>query len=169
MIAMFGLIVKLVKWLVIAVAYVLVGLVKLVTILVVLVFFTSRAAIRRLFDARNHRTDDEDEYDLGYPSYVGRSSERLTQDAFDARWQRERDLRVAQRRVDGADRRGGLPTVPPDHRTVDEKGNAAVLGAQHGSFGPVTATANGLVHHETREHRWKASDRTDPGARVIRP
>ena len=100
-IALIGLVFKLVKWTVITVAYLLVGLVKLVTIVVVLIFFTARAGIRRLLDAKERNDDDEaDEYDLGYPSHIGRSSERLTGDAFDARWQRERDLRVAGRRSD---------------------------------------------------------------------
>lgn len=101
MITLIGLAFKLVKWTVITVAYLLVGLVKLVTIIVVLIFFSARAGIRRLLDAKERKEDDEpDEYDLGYPSHLGRSSERLTRDAFDARWQRERDLRVAGRRSD---------------------------------------------------------------------
>ena len=83
---------------VLTVAYLLVGLAKLVTIIIVLIFFTARAGIRRLLDAKSGSDDETEEYDLGYPSYYGRSSERLTRDAFDARWQRERDLRVAERR-----------------------------------------------------------------------
>ncbi len=170
MIAVFGLLFKVVKWVVIVTAYLLVGLVKLVTIVVVVAFFTSRAAIRRMLDAKDRRDgDDDDEYDLGYPSHLGRSSERLTQDAFDARWQRERDLRVAQRRADDAGR--GQPRTPVDRpvHPVGERGNAAIRGVEHGSFGPVGATSNGHVHHETREHRWKDSDRDDRGATVIRP
>jgi len=170
MIAVFGLIFKLVKWVVIVTAYLLVGLVKLVTIVVVLAFFTSRAAIRRMLDAKDRRDGgDDDEYDLGYPSHVGRSSERLTQDAFDARWQRERDLRVAQRQAEDADRGGPRSAVPRDDRAVGDTGNAAVPGVRHGSFGRVAATSNGHVHHETREHGWKGSDRTGRGATVIRP
>jgi hypothetical protein len=159
-----------VKWVVIVTAYLLVGLVKLVTIVVVLAFFTSRAAIRRMLDAKDRRDGgDDDEYDLGYPSHVGRSSERLTQDAFDARWQRERDLRVAQRQVGDTGRGEPRATVPRDDRAVDETGNAAIPGVGHGSFGPVAATSNGHVHHETRELGWKGSDRSDRGATVIRP
>jgi hypothetical protein len=100
-ITLIGLAFKLVKWTVITVAYLLVGLVKLVTIIAVLIFFTARAGIRRLLDAKERKDGEEpDDYDLGYPSHIGRSSERLTRDAFDARWQRERDLRVAGRRSD---------------------------------------------------------------------
>jgi hypothetical protein len=100
-ITLIGLVFKLVKWTVITVAYLLVGLVKLGTIVVVLIFFTARAGIRRLLDAKERNDGDEpDEYNLGYPSHLGRSSERLTGDAFDARWQAERDLRVAGRRSD---------------------------------------------------------------------
>jgi hypothetical protein len=97
------LVVKLVKWTVITAAYLLVGLVKLVTIVVVLVFLTGRAGVRRLVDAKDRQDEDgePDEYNLGYPSHVGRSvpsSPGISRDAFDARWQRERDLRVADRR-----------------------------------------------------------------------
>jgi inner membrane protein involved in colicin E2 resistance len=101
-ISLVGLVVKLVKWSVITVAYLLVGLAKLVAIVVVLLFMTTRAGVRRLMDAKD-RSDGvaEDEYDLGYPSHVGTSMPSLhgvSRDAFDARWQRERDLRVAERR-----------------------------------------------------------------------
>ncbi len=120
MITLLGLVFKLIKWTVITVAYLLVGLVKLVTIIVVLIFFTSRAGIRRLLDAKEQRDDDPDEYDLGYPSHLGRSSERLTRDAFDARWQRERDLRVAGRRSDPADGSGARAyTAASGERHVD--------------------------------------------------
>jgi len=98
MITLVTLFFKLIKWTVLTVAYLLVGLAKLVTIIIVLIFFTARAGIRRLLDAKSGSDDETEEYDLGYPSYYGRSSERLTRDAFDARWQRERDLRVAERR-----------------------------------------------------------------------
>jgi len=101
-ISLVGLVVKLIKWIVIAVAYLLVGLAKVVTIVVVLLFLTGRAGVRRLANAKA-RSDGaaEEEYDLGYPSHVGRSMPSLhgvSRDAFDARWQRERDLRVAERR-----------------------------------------------------------------------
>jgi hypothetical protein len=80
----------------------LVGLAKLLAIVVVLLFMTGRAGVRRLVDAKD-RSDGvaEDEYDLGYPSHVGTPTPSLhgvSRDAFDARWQRERDLRVAERR-----------------------------------------------------------------------
>jgi hypothetical protein len=102
MILLVGLVFKVVKWTVITVAYLLVGLAKLVAIVVVLLVMTVRAAVRRLVDAKD-RSDGraEDEYDLGYPSHVGTSMPSLhgvSRDAFDARWQRERDLRVAERR-----------------------------------------------------------------------
>ncbi len=101
-ISLVGLVVKLVKWAVITVAYLLVGLAKLLAIVVVLLFVTGRAGVRRLADAKD-RSDGqaEDEYDLGYPSHVGTSMPSrhgVSRDAFDARWQRERDLRVAERR-----------------------------------------------------------------------
>jgi hypothetical protein len=145
-IALLGLLVKLVKWLVVAVAYVLVGLVKMVTIVVVLAFFTSRGAVRRLLDAKGRNDDDGgDEYDLGYPSGLGRSSERLTQDAFDARWQRERDLRVAERRVGRANHGDAVVTRSAGKRAV------------------VAAGSDGL---ESSERGWTASER---GAAVVRP
>ncbi len=104
MVMLFLLLVKIVKWTVITVAYLLVGLAKLVTIVVVLVFMTSRAGIRRLLDAKDRQDGDgePDEYDLGYPSHVGRivpATQGMSRDAFDARWQRERDLRVAERKA----------------------------------------------------------------------
>lgn len=108
MITLITLAVKVIKWTVIAIAYLLVGLLKLVSIMVVLLFFAARAGIRRLRGAAGRRADD-DEYDLGYPSQFGRSSERLTRDAFDARWQLERDRRVAGRRSDRPD--GGEPRI----------------------------------------------------------
>jgi hypothetical protein len=175
MITLIGLVFKVIKWAVIAVAYLLVGLTKLVTIVVVLIFFTARAGVRRLLDAKGRKDDDEaDEYDLGYPSSVGRSSVRLTQDAFDARWQRERDLRIAERRprqVGGGDR---LPTPTPTPTPAtgerdDEMGNAAVQPPLDGRFESVAGTANGFVDHGTRERRWDVSERSGQGATVIRP
>lgn len=95
MITLFHLLVKIVKWTVITVAYLLLGLAKLVAILVVLVVVAGRAGVRRLLDAKERRdgADEPDEYDLGYPS------PGLSMDAFDSRWQRERDLRVAERQA----------------------------------------------------------------------
>ena len=95
MITLFHLLFKIVKWTVITVAYLLLGLAKLVTILVVLVIVAGSAGVRRLLDAKERRAaiEDPDEYDLGYPS------PELSRDAFDSRWQRERDLRVAERQV----------------------------------------------------------------------
>jgi hypothetical protein len=169
MITLVGLVFKLVKWTVITVAYLLVGLIKLVSIVVVLIFFTARAALRRLLDAKERDDDDPDEYDLGYPTPLGRSSERLTRDAFDARWQRERDLRIAERRTGEAAERDRIPSAPAGEPDADEMGNAAVRPPLRSSFGSDSATANGLVHHETREHRWNASDRDGQGATVMRP
>ncbi len=95
MITLFHALFKIVKWTVIAVAYILLGLAKLVTIVVVLVIVGARSGIRRLLDAKERKADREepDEYDLGYPS------PGLSRDAFDARWQREHDLRVAERQA----------------------------------------------------------------------
>ena len=95
MISLFHVLFKIVKWALIAAAYVLLGLAKLVTILVVLAIVATRGGIRRLLDAKERRAaiEDPDEYDLGYPP-PGPS-----RDAFDARWQRERDLRVAERQA----------------------------------------------------------------------
>ncbi len=97
-------VIKVIKWTVITAAYLLVGLAKLVTILLVLLFLTGRAGVRRLLDAKDRRAEDDEpaEYDLGYPTHVGRPSASrhgVSRDAFDARWQRERDLRVAERRA----------------------------------------------------------------------
>ncbi len=104
MVALVRLVIKIIKWTVITVAYLLVGLTKLITIVVVLLFLTSRAGFRRLLAARDRRSvgDEPAEYDLGYPTHVGYSVPTLhgvSRDAFDARWQRERDLRVADRRA----------------------------------------------------------------------
>ena len=95
---------KVIKWTVIVVAYLLVGLAKLVTILLVLLFLTGRAGVRRLLETKDRRAeaDEPEEYDLGYPAHVGRPSASrhgVSRDAFDARWQRERDLLVAERRA----------------------------------------------------------------------
>ena len=67
---------KVIKWTVIVVAYLLVGLAKLVTILLVLLFLTGRAGVRRLLETKGRRAeaDEPEEYDLGYPAHVGRPS-----------------------------------------------------------------------------------------------
>ncbi len=94
MILLFRLMVKIVKWAVIVVAYLIMGLFKLLTITIVLVFFAARAAIRHL----RRDTDEEDPgpyrgfYDL--ERRAGPSAE----DSFDATVQRERDHRVARSR-----------------------------------------------------------------------
>jgi len=97
--SLFQLLFKVVKWTVIAVAYLLLGLTKLVAILVVLVFMTTRAGVRRLLDAkeRSAAVADADEYNLGYPAPG--PSPLPSRDDFDSRWQRERDLRVAERQA----------------------------------------------------------------------
>ena len=99
MTSLFQLLFKVVKWTVIAVAYLLLGLAKLVAILVVVIFMTARAGVRRLLDAkeRSAAIEDADEYDLGYPAPG--PSPLPSRDAFDSRWQRERDLRVAERQA----------------------------------------------------------------------
>jgi hypothetical protein len=104
--ALFQTIFKIVKWTVITVAYVLLGLAKLVAILVVLVFLSARAGVRRLLDAkeRSAAVEDAEEYDLGYPASA--PTPTPTRDAFDSRWQRERDLRVAEREADRLGARG---------------------------------------------------------------
>ena len=104
MITFLRLVVKVVKWSIVAVAYLLVGLAKVVTIVVMLLFLAGRLGVRRLLDAKERRANDDgpEEYDLGYPSHVVAptpSTRGVSRDAFDARWQRERDLRVAERRT----------------------------------------------------------------------
>lgn len=103
MISLFHLLFKIVKWTAITVAYLLLGLAKLVAILVVLVIVAARAGAGRLLDAKERRaaSEDTEEYDLGYPP-PGPS-----RDAFDSRWQRERDLRVAERQAHQLGDRGG--------------------------------------------------------------
>ncbi len=91
MIALARLVIKIAKWTVITLAYLLVGLAKLVTIVVVLLFLTGRAGLRRLSEAKDRRGvgDEPAEYDLGYPEHVGYSVPTLhgvSRDAFDARW-----------------------------------------------------------------------------------
>jgi hypothetical protein len=105
-IGLFQLLFKIVKWTVIVVAYLLLGLGKLVAILVVLTFMTARAGVRRLLDAKERSAAivDADEYDLGYPS--PEPSPSPSRDAFDSRWQRERDLRVAERQAGQLAERG---------------------------------------------------------------
>ncbi len=127
MITLLRLVTKAVKWSVIIAAYLVLGLAKLATILVVLLFLSARAGIRRLIDTKERRAldDEPDEYDLGYPSgasYEGRSSRSypgVSRDAFDARWQRERDLRVAERRARETGADVWVSAGPPEveHRT----------------------------------------------------
>jgi len=94
-IGLFHLLFKIVKWTVITVAYLLLGLAKLVAILVVLVVVAARAGAGRFLDVKERRaaSEDTEEYDLGYPP------PGTSRDAFDSRWQRERDLRVAERQA----------------------------------------------------------------------
>jgi hypothetical protein len=119
-ITLFHLLFKIIKWTVITTAYLLVGLAKLVTILVVLIFMVSRAGVRRLLDAPERKADDDelDQYHLGYPTQVARSFRGVSQDDFDARWQRERDLRVAERRaleLEGGEARASTGRSEPRH------------------------------------------------------
>ncbi len=197
MVMLFLLVVKIVKWTVITVAYLLVGLAKLVTIVIVLLFLTGRAGIRRLLDAKDRQDDDgePDEYDLGYPSHVGRivpTTQGMSRDAFDARWQRERDLRVAERRarragtaearvVTGRTESDYLPSarVRPSgqesrpRRRVTGPGvephhppKAAVFPPPCVTVGLVVATANGPVDHESLDHRRST---VDEGVKVVHP
>jgi hypothetical protein len=94
MILLLRLIVKIVKWAVIVVAYMIMGLVKLLTIAILLVFFGARAAIRHA------RMDtDEEEPDLYRGFYdLERRASLPSGDSFDATVQRERDHRVARSR-----------------------------------------------------------------------
>jgi hypothetical protein len=98
------------KWATVAVAYVLLGLLKLATIVIVLAYFSGRAGLRRLLDARERRdAADEQEYDLGYPpmfdprapmahgSDWSDAAPIASRDAFDPQWQRERDVLLARR------------------------------------------------------------------------
>jgi uncharacterized membrane protein len=104
--------VKLVKWALIAVAYVMLAVGKVVAFVVVLAFLGVRAGILHLRDGRDRGADEEHvhEYEPGYRSY-GNSL-----DSFDADWQWERDMRLAQRRITepgaglrGVGNRGRLP------------------------------------------------------------
>jgi hypothetical protein len=54
---------------------------------------------------RSAAIEDADEYDLGYPSPA--PAPAPSRDAFDSRWQRERDLRVAERQAGQLGDRGG--------------------------------------------------------------
>jgi hypothetical protein len=99
--------VKLVKWALITVAYVMLAIGKVVAFLVVLAFLGIRAGILHLRDARDGDAEEEQpsrEYEPGYRSY-GHSL-----DSFDADWQWERDMRLAQRRTTepGAGGLGGI-------------------------------------------------------------
>ena len=61
MITLLALFFKLIEWTVLTVAYLLVGLAKLVTIIIVLIFFTARAGIRRLLVAKPGNDDERDQ------------------------------------------------------------------------------------------------------------
>jgi hypothetical protein len=85
---------KIVKWVVIAIAWLIAGVVKVVAIAIVLAFFGTRAAIRHVRDG----TDDEDA-DPYFGFYdLERRADPPSGDSFDAAVQRERDHRVARSR-----------------------------------------------------------------------
>jgi hypothetical protein len=99
MILLLRLIVKMVKWAVIVVAYMIVGLVKLLAIAVVLVIVGARAAVRRL-----RMEPDEEDTDLYRGFYdLERTASPPSLDSFDATVQRERDHRVARSRKAGVE------------------------------------------------------------------
>ena len=86
-------VVKIVKWTLITVTYVLIELAKLGALLLVLIFVGCRAVVRRLRDTRGAKEPDE----LQGLYALQHGSRGVSRDTFDARWQRERDLRVAER------------------------------------------------------------------------
>ncbi len=92
MIFLVRMVAKIVKWAVIVVAYMIMGLVKLVAIAIVLAFFGARGAIRHLRSG-----PDEEDPDLyrGFYDLEARASP-APRDSFDATVQRERDHRVAR-------------------------------------------------------------------------
>lgn len=110
MILLFRAVAKLVKWVVIMAAYVALAVGKVVALLVVLAFLAGRAGIRRLRHGRDTDPDEEHshEYEPGSRSY-GRAM-----DSFDADWQWERDMRLAQRR---ASLSNGGPSPRPGGQT----------------------------------------------------
>jgi hypothetical protein len=84
---------KIIKWTVITVTYVLIELVKLGLVVLFLVFVGCRAVIRRLRDSKGAKEPDE----LQGLYALQNGARGISRDTFDARWQRERDLRVAER------------------------------------------------------------------------
>jgi hypothetical protein len=85
---------KIVKWAVIAVAWLIAGLVKVVAIAIVLAFFGARAAIRHVRDGSDD--EDDDPYSGFYD--LERKEGPPSGDSFDDAVQRERDHRVARSR-----------------------------------------------------------------------
>lgn len=103
--------VKIVKWTLITVTFVLIELVKLGGLLLFMIFVACRAVVRRLRDSKGAKEPDE----LQGLYALQNGPRGVSRDTFDARWQRERDLRVAERQdalpADGAqvDRGRGGP------------------------------------------------------------
>jgi len=85
-------VVKIVKWTLITVTYVLIELAKLAALLLGLIVVGFRALVRRLRDTRGAKEPDE----LQGLYALQHGLRGVSRDTFDARWQRERDLRVAE-------------------------------------------------------------------------
>jgi hypothetical protein len=85
--------VKIVKWTLITVTYVLIELVKVGALLLFFIFVGCRAVVRRLWDSKGAKEPDE----LQGLYALQNGPRGISRDTFDARWQRERDQRVAER------------------------------------------------------------------------
>jgi uncharacterized membrane protein YeiB len=92
-ILLFYALVKIVKWTLITVTYVLIELVKLGVLLLFVIFVACRGVVHRLRDSKGAKEPDE----LQGLYALQNGPRGVSQDTFDARWQRERDLRVAER------------------------------------------------------------------------
>jgi hypothetical protein len=100
-ILLFYAVVKIIKWTLITVAYVVFELLKLGVLLMLLIFMGCRGVVRRLGDTRGAKEPDE----LQGLYALQHGSRGVSRDSFDARWQRERDLRVAERQESSSARR----------------------------------------------------------------
>ncbi len=91
MILLVGLFFKMIKWALVILVYLVIGVAKLVAIVVVLCYFGVRAVMRSLRRERDDQVSDPYQglYDLEDRSHP------VSQDRFDAVWQQERDRRVA--------------------------------------------------------------------------
>jgi hypothetical protein len=85
--------VKIVKWTLIIVTYVLIELVKLGVLVLFAIFVACRAVVHRLQDSKGAKEPDE----LQGLYALQNGARSVSRDTFDARWQQERDQRVAER------------------------------------------------------------------------